>query len=272
MKKKGILLSVFSVVILVIGGVGLTLGITNKCNSQNTVWKEVPIVEGKCVSKTIKNEFDLRNIITNADYIFSGTVINKQEYEVSWNDNNGDNWGPFPSSIIEVKIKEIYYGESPVKTETVKVYYPDSLSTQFESSFNIVENNEYIFVSQLLDEEFVKYKNKYAPEDKFNQEKYANVYIADTSYNILPIKNGNVYMNKNYFSWDKDLLSQADVKIDTKKDIDELGSFENDWCISCNINKFNKYFNKMLAAPEKLPTLEDIDKYNVKLYDNALEY
>lgn len=269
MRKKGIL---FSVIFLFLGGMGLTFGIANGTDHQDTVWKEVPIVEGKFVSNTIKNDFDLKDIVTNADYVFSGTVVNKQEFEVSWNDDSGENWGPFPSSIIEVKINETYCGESPVDTDTIKVYYPNSLSVKPESSFDIVSNNEYIFVSKLLDEEFVKYKNENAPYDKFHQEDYADVYIADASYNILPIKNNKVYFNKNYFSWDKDLLKQADENISTKDEIAELGDFDNAWCLSCKTNKFKKYFKKMLREPEKLPKLEDIDKYNKKLYDNKNDY
>lgn len=269
MRKKGIL---FSVVFLFLGSIGFTVGMANGNDHKSTVWKEVPIVEGKFVSKTIKNEFDLKNIVSNADYVFSGTVVSKQEFEVSWQDDSGENWGSFPSSIIEVKINETYCGESPVDTDTIKVYYPNSLSVKPESSFNIVSDNEYIFVSKLLDEEFVKYKNEYAPDDKFNQEDYADVYIADTSYNILPIKNENVYFNKNYFSWDKDLLKQADIDISTKKEITDLGDFNNDWCISCKTNKFNKYFKKMLREPEKLPNFEDVEKYNKKLYDDKTEY
>ncbi len=269
MRKRVIL---FGLVFLFLGSVVLTFAIANRSGYQNTIWKEVPIEEGKTVINTIKNEFDLKNLITNADFVFSGIVVNRQEFEVSWHDDNGDNWGPFPSSIIEVKINEIYFGESPVGTETIKIYYPNSLSAQQEYSFNIVSNNEYIFVSKLLDEEFVKYKNKYAPDDKFNQEDYADVYIEDTSYNILPIKNGDVYFNKKYFSWDKDLLKQAEVNITTKKEIAELGDFDNDWCISCKTNKFNKYFNKMLGEPEKLPNLEEADKYNRKLYGDEIEY
>ncbi len=269
MRKKEIL---FSAIFLFLGGVGLAFGIAKVSDHQNTVWKEVPIEDGKYISNTIKNKFDLKNIVTNAEYVFRGTVVNKQEFEVSWNDDNGENWGPFPSSIIEVKINETYSGESPVDTDTIKVYYPNSLSVKPESSFNIVSNNEYIFVSKLLDEEFVKYKNENAPYDKFKQEDYADVYIEDTSYNILPIKNENVYFNANYFSWDKDLLKQTDENITTKKEIAELGDLDNGWCISCKTNKFNKYFKKMLKEPEKLPELKDIDKYNKKLYDDKSKY
>lgn len=52
-------------------------------------------------------------MISEADYVFSGTVVDRKEYKVQWNDEDGEIWGPYPSSIIKVKVNEEYYGKSP---------------------------------------------------------------------------------------------------------------------------------------------------------------
>ena len=111
--------------------------VTTLAPSGKTSWKEVPIHEGEYRANALLVEFDLRKIMQSADYIFCGTVINRREFEVEWEDENGERRGPFPSSVLEVKINKEYCGKSPIYGDKILVYYPQSLSTVYEGSFPI---------------------------------------------------------------------------------------------------------------------------------------
>ena len=160
--------------------------------ANNTIWTEVPINEGAYKISATYFDFDPEELISEADYVFSGTVVDRKEYKVQWNDENGEIWGPYPSSIIEVKVNEEYYGKSPTAGDTIKVYYPDSLSAMIDGAFQIKDSGEYIFITRALDEQFVKEKEEKSPDDKFEQEKHADVYISKSRDNIISISDNSV--------------------------------------------------------------------------------
>lgn len=263
MKKKHITM-IMLVAIMFLGAVNGKIVDTDKVNEEKKVatWKEVPIKNGISFSKCSGIEqFDLKNNIKNSDYIFSGEVVSTKEYEVEWTDNHGEKWGPFPSSIIEVKIKDEYYGVSPIKGNTIKVYYPYSLSTVFDGSFVIRDRMEYIFVTQNLDNEFKERKKKLAPDDNFQQEKHADVYISDSCYDIMAIEHNKVILHNDYFIWNKNAMNKVKKKYFVQKDsILSNDLIENGWFVVLSKEDFDKEFSNMIKNMDKLPNLKELEE------------
>lgn len=217
----------------------------------NSIWKEVPIKEEtNWVSES--SVIDLKKAITNADYVFSGRVINRKEYEVSWTDKEGKSWGPYSSSIIEVEVNHNYYGESPVKDNIIKLYYPNSLSTVFEDSALIKDQGEYVFVTRALDDKYVERRKKETPEDGSEPEKYADAYIPNPYYSLLPIDNGTVFMYNQYFDWNKGIMKKAKSNVETDKISSK--AIENGAFIALDKKDFDSAFLQVLKNPEVLPS------------------
>ena len=150
MKKKTIIFTMaFVSLIMVIGCVYFAINNRNVEDLMST-WKEFSIKDGASYAYSNINNFDLKKTITDADYVFSGTVVSRKEYQVEWIDDS-ETWGPFPNSVIEVRVNKEYNEKSPVNGDIVKVYYPYSLSTVFGGSFLIKDDGEYVFVTRALD-------------------------------------------------------------------------------------------------------------------------
>lgn len=65
----------------------------------------------KQVSASYK-PFELNRVVDETDLIFIGKVIGLSEYDVQWKDENGESWGPYRNAVIEVKINDVYYGNT----------------------------------------------------------------------------------------------------------------------------------------------------------------
>ena len=227
-------------------------------NGDLSVWEEVSVNNKEYYSvQGSKEEFDLKEIITSADYVFRGTVVDFKEYEVRWTDEKGRNWGPFSNAVLEVRVDTEYYGNSPGKGYTVKVYYPYSLSMVMDGSVLIKEGGEYIFITQAFDKEFQANKS---PEDRFEQYKRADVYISDAYYRVLPVEDEIVLMYGDYFIADKKIMSQADsadlVKTD-KLVYEESGTST---FVALEENVFEKAFVDLFKNVEKLPDAKKIQE------------
>lgn len=261
MKKIVIL---FISLMLVIVGIVTAKYKDNKIVSipiNTSVWKKTEIKNKAYIANASMEKFDLKQTITESDYVFSGTVINREEFEVEWTDENGEEWGPFPSSIIEVKVNKEYYGTSPVKGNVIKVYYTYSFSTIFKDSFLIEDNNDYVFITRALDEEFVKQKENNNPEDKFEQEKYADVYISNTYSNLMAIENDTVYIYNEFFSENKDVMNKTIAKeLAITDKVVSYDTIENEWFIALNLTDFNKAFSDLFKSQEELTTTNDFSK------------
>lgn len=180
--------------------------------TSNTIWTEIPINEGTHKVAFTYAEFDVNELIAKTDYVFSGTVIDRKEYEVQWVDENGESWGPFPSSVIEIQISKEYFGELPVDGNTIRVYYPNSLSAIVDGTFQIKDNCEYIFITRALDEQFVQERAEKSPYDRFEQEKYADVYIPNLRDNVIHVAENNVSVYYELFASNTSYISEAITK------------------------------------------------------------
>jgi hypothetical protein len=257
MKKR----TIASVLVLAVLSVSLVLSgfIVGGTGDSLSVWKEVEQPREYYRIMAAKEAFDLQKIIMSSDYVFKGTVINTREYEVKWTDEKGEKWGPFRNTVIEVNVSKKYHGNSPVKGNTIKVYYPCSLSEIQEDSVLIHKGGEYIFVTEAFDKDFFARK---LPDDRFQQEKHADVYVSDTSYKVLPIEEENILMYCDYFISDSKVMAKTnDVEdINTDKIINEGqdGIF-----IALEEKDFDKAFTELFKNPEDLPDakeLQDIHK------------
>lgn len=225
------------------------------------VWKEVPIEEGKYVAQASLNSYDLKETISEADYVFSGTITNRKEFEVQWTDENGEIMGPYLKSVVEVKINKEYYGESPVSGDSIRVYYPYSLSTDFEGSFSLEEQQEYIFVTENFDEEFIERRKMETPESKYEHEKYADVYISSACYDLLPVDNGEVCMYHDYFYWDDNVMKKTiSGEAIRKEDIVDSELIDSGWFIVLEEQEFNREFDKLFKNSNELPNAEELEK------------
>ena len=253
--KRKIIVATLVIIFVLLGLVGCI----NSKVVNASVWKESPINDGAYVGFKEPMDFDLRETITDADYVFSGTVISRNEYEIEWTDDVGEQWGPFYKSVIEVRINKEYHGQSPVQNDIIRVYLPYSLSTTFEDSFLIKDESEYVFITKALDEEFVESKAEKSPEDRFEQEKYADVYISDSCHYLMPIEDGVVFVYSDYFYWDKEVVKQ--IKASDSVMTDKVSSpyfLEIGWFVALDAKDFEDAFLNLFENPEKLPDADDI--------------
>jgi len=217
----------------------------------NSTWKEIPINEGALVSTAIFRDFDLRDTITTADYVFSGTIISRKEYVISWVDKYGELHGSIKKAILEVKINHTYHGKSPVKGNIIKVLYPDSLSIAYKGVALAKDQGEYVFVTWVLDENYVKLREKESPLDGTEVEKYADVYMGTPRYTLLPIEKGNVLAYKGYFDWNKDIMSKAKPSVKT----DKISYGQSDpLFVALDKKDFDTAFVQLFENPQILPT------------------
>lgn len=258
MKKRIAIVLVVVSIIMVMGGIGSFALISNiNGNKGDSVWTEVPIVEGQYVGSGSISEFDPQKIVTDADYVFSGTVMDRHEYEVEWTDENGEPWGPFRKSVIEVKVDKEYFGTSPSESDVVKIYYPYSLSMTFENSFLIQDDGKYVFITRALDEKFVQFRNANSPHDRFEQENHADVYISDPCFDIMPIEGDTTIMYHDYFSWDTDTANQ--IYSDNLPETDKISSSalaEQGFYIAMDTEDFDVAFPQLFINPDTIPNAD----------------
>lgn len=159
----------------------------------------------KQVSASYK-PFELNRVVDETDLIFIGKVIGLSEYDVQWKDENGESWGPYRNAVIEVKINDVYYGNTD--KETIKIYYTQSLSTLYTGAFLIKQDQEYIFLANNFDEDYYEMKAS-NPHDRFEQEKYADIYITNSRDAIMPVINNIVSVYNGYFNSNEVALEKA---------------------------------------------------------------
>ena len=216
MKQKTVIpTAIFTIALM------LSVSACGRNNSSQDVslsnWKSVPIADEKTLVNGAVEPFDLSKVTGVADYVFSGTVVGMNEYEVEWIDESGEQWGPFTKTVLEVKIVKEYYGEAPVQGETILVYYPFSLSMPLRDFFSIDDGCEYVFISQKFDDEFIESREKNSPEDRFEAEKNADVFISDGCYSLLPVINDKVVMHEEFFINEKEVYNQREDDEMSKK-------------------------------------------------------
>ena len=172
----------------------------------NTEWSEVEIDPRIKQMSAMYKPFRLEEVIGETDLVFSGTIIGRKEYDVRWTDDNGEIWGPYRNGVIEVRVGDVYYGQTD--KEIIRIYYPNSFSLKNNGSFLINDDQEYIFMANAFDADFLE-KKAANPNDRFEQHKHADVYINGSRSDIMPVTNGIASVFNGYFKDNEEALSKA---------------------------------------------------------------
>lgn len=217
----------------------------------NSTWQEVPIEDMKYISLWCFWTFDLQKVITSADYVFSGTILSRKEYEVSLPDKKGESNGPYSRSILEVEIHHTYHGKPPVKGNIIRVCYTHSVSEQIGSALSIDDNGEYVFVTYALNDKYAKEMKKKFPDGYAEEELYADVAFSTPFYDLFAIEDGKVISYAGYFDWDKNVMKKATYPVTSNKI--EHGRNGGPY-IALSKKDFDTAFANLFKNPETLPT------------------
>ena len=230
--------------------------VVQKPQRPKAVVKEIPIGPPMGVYGT-REPLDLREKILLSTYVFSGTIISMTPFELSWTESNGNTWGPLEKTWIDVKINKEYNGKSPVDGDVVRIHYQSPLAWVFDNSVCLTENGEYVFVTQVINEQYLEYKSRLSHVEQPALNEYADVFLGAAWSSVFPINDGSVIVNKDYFAHDEAVMNQilpADsVKTDNLTTSDSLKA--GDYFIALSRDVFDREFVELFKNPSKLPTL-----------------
>lgn len=177
---------------------------------------------------------------------FRGIITDMKEYQVSWIDENGESWGPFSRSILEVEV----IGKSPTDKNTVRVLYSRSVSSLEKDSVAIEKGGECVFVNcWLIDEKYNNYNREHNEiQYKYDiSSQYADVIMGGAWCSLFPVENDIVYAYHGYFDGNEEAMkiAAADAPAATKltaADAVESGDF-----IALDNAKFDDMFSKIIS-------------------------
>ena len=266
MKKKLI------VVFLGLIGLSILFGCDKMANVENlstAVWEEISVEEisDEVIMKGSMADFDLKKKISENDYVFSGTIVSIKEFENSWTGDNGELWGPFSRTIIEVKLNKEYYGKILIKDNVIKVCYPHSLLLDFGYSVPLKKGGEYIFLSKMFSKDYIEERRNNIPESKSEIEKHADVIIGGIWNSLFPVQDEKVTVYHEYFYYDNDIMKRVlpyEPFETNKKTVS--GTFENSNFIVFSKDDFEKAFLGLFEKPEKLPDADALKKIREEKY------
>jgi hypothetical protein len=172
-----------------------------------TEWNEVDIKPNdpnQHGSPSLK-PFELDVIVNNADLVFRGTIIDRKEYEVSWTDDNGQNWGPNGNGVFEVRVDEVYCGQTDRKT--LRIYFPSRFRQSGNGIFGLNDGQEYIFIANAFDNDYYAHLAE-NPLDRTEPYRHADMYINGTRENAIPIINDIVLPYYDFFKDNESVLAK----------------------------------------------------------------
>ena len=268
--KNGVV-DIFDGIIVLEGIIGIKDSVKMPLRS-GAKWTEVPIKRNVYWSNPAPIPFELKQIVSENNYIFSGTIVGLKEFEVEWTDELGEQWGPYSHTLMEVKVNKEYHGESPVKDDILKIFYPYSLSIDFGGSFSLEENNEYVFISRIMNEDFVNQRKIENPYAKAEPEKHADVYIQNYHHSFFAVDNGTVFMFNKFLSWNGEAMKKVKFGSDiTTKTMTSPELVECGWFIALGLDDFENYFTEIFKNPEILPSQEEMNKMSNTNWTNRFE-
>jgi len=191
----------------------------------HSTWKEIPVKylnPGESSMTLSLLPFNLKEIVEKTTFVFQGTIVGIKEYEVTWIAENGEPGGPSSSSILYVKINKELYGGSPVG-DTIKIYYPFGISEVENDSIYLVEGGEYVFMTRLFDDNYMKWRENKLKEDNaidvFESHKFADAALSENiKRTLFPIENKTIIMCSKYFNEDSDALKKTVSYVSSKSD------------------------------------------------------
>ena len=259
MKKRLIAISLSVISLMLIVGCGFFFHQTNRdtITIGRSTLKEIKSTDNNSniISHGMRTEFDLKKILTGDNYtyntyVFSGTVQDIKLYEVSWTDENGEEWGPFTRTILSVKINKEYTGSASSENGIVRVLTTEVLSAEREDTVKINIGDTYIFVNcWSLDDKYFGYISENDPISYKNDIslQQADVIMGGTWNSVFPVENNAVMVYHEYFENNTDVLQKklSASSINSDKFVSSE-SILNDEYIVLNVADFEKSFSALL--------------------------
>ena len=152
--------------------------------------------------------FYLQEILTGKNgkvnnCIFLGRIHTIKTYEVSWKDDNGEQWGPHIKSLLEVEIIKDYTGKVLPDKRIVLIAYPYAISSLEDNTVLLHEDRNYIFTNcWRIDNRYYEYAYENDPSgswanDPFLQE--ADMISGASWCSIAPENEGKVFLYHGYY-------------------------------------------------------------------------
>ena len=160
----------------------------------DTIWKETDIRDEISYHTNISPQ-DVKRTINETDLVFSGTVIDRTEYELYYVNEYGIVYDPIRVSVVTATINDVYYGETD--KSTIKLYYPFSFSKFYENDRIIRDDCEYIFFAGNYNKDFSQ-DRLIVNFDALKPYDHSDAYIKYTRDCIMPIIDDIVVFNYSY--------------------------------------------------------------------------
>ena len=205
----------------------------------DAIWKETDIRDETFYYYNRYSQ-NVKRTINETDLVFSGTVIDRTEYELYYVNEFGIVYDPKRVSVVTATINDVYYGETD--KSTIKLYYPFSFSEFYQHDRRISDDCEYIFFAGNYNKDFSQ-DRLIVNFDVLKPYDHSDAYIKLTRDCIMPIIDDIVVFNYSYtdersrelsilkpedFKYEEPLPQQG-VKYFNRSDIAEVISilFEN---------------------------------------------
>lgn len=259
--KKSIIVRVISVCMIM---VTLSCGILLYCKNNSNV-----IVSGNSTLREIshsdyvanhvvygsRSEFNLNDILTGNNntfntFVFMGTVEEIKSYEVSWTDENDEEWGPFLRNIITVKIDKSYTDDISFDNNCVRVLTTDPLMVDKEGSININIGDTYVFANcWVLDKKYFNYiatNNSISYENDLSLRE-ADVIMGGAWNSAFPVMDDKVIVYHEYLENNSNALSNkvSANSIDSDRFVSSDSIANNEYII-LNASDFEVSFKSLL--------------------------
>ncbi len=206
-------------------GVGAVYGAKNNSGRLVKVSSEkLPFsIEG------VRAEFDFESVMNGnknvTPLVFSGDIAAIEEYESSWIDSDGIEWGPFARTIITVNVDK-WYREGATTPGKIKILYVGTLNTVARDELKIVEGGNYIFVNCWAIDDKYRENSKDLDGEPLNDPavKEADAIMGGEWNSLIKLDAENAML---YNGIAENLISSRNDKIDIRK----TGSDNSEYCI-----------------------------------------
>ena len=198
--------------------------------------------------------FNLESVITGDNkyntIIVKGKIVDLEEYEISWTDENNETWGPFSRSIITVETDKIYHGNFKSKNKQIKILYPHSLSQVSDESVKIEKGKEYVFSNcWLLDEKYEE-QNKDAIFYGYDKSIVLADAIMGGAWNsMMPVEGNTVTLYHEYLNDATDIDKKIiPFKTENAVRLTNSEALKSGYFISVDIDDFENYLSGILSS------------------------
>ncbi len=160
----------------------------------DAIWKETDIRDETFCYYNLYSQ-NVKRTINETDLVFSGTVIDRTEYELYYVNEYGKVYDPKRVSVVTATINDVYYGETD--KSTIKLYYPLSFSEFYQHDRRISDDCEYIFFAGNYNKDLSQ-DGILTNFDVLKPYEHSDAYIKLTRDCVMPIIDDVVVFNYSY--------------------------------------------------------------------------